>query len=80
MSKGIILTPTNVYRDGGSISYVDEQGNKYWRSFKFGERNKWRYKKLFKGNINDELPELAEGTFTLLSKKPFSIKTEIITQ
>lgn len=78
MSK--TLTPTGMYKDGGSVSYIDEKGNKYWRSFKFGERNKWRYKKLFKGDINDKLPELAEGTFILLSKKPITVKSEVITQ
>lgn len=78
--ENIILTPIDKYKDGGSISYRDKNGNRYWRSFKFGERNKWRYKKLFKGDINDKIPELAEGKFTLIGKNSYFGKTEIIEQ
>lgn len=73
------LTPTEIYKDGGSISYVDKKGNKYWRNFKFRDKYKKNYTKLYKGDINSKNPELASGQFLLLGGKYYR-EDQIITQ
>ena len=68
MSKIIELKLTGTYKDGGSESYKiykDKNGNKYWRNYKFGERNTPQYGRLYVGNINNKKRVEAKGTFLI---------------
>lgn len=62
------LIHTGTYKDGGSKSFRDKDGNKYWLSFKFGEKNKDIYGKLFIGDINNEKRILVKGIFIITNK------------
>jgi len=57
-----ILKCTGIYKDGGSRSYIDNNGQKYWLNNQFKHKDKG---KLFLGNINDKEPILAKGHFCL---------------
>ncbi len=60
----IKLYPRAIYKDGGSISYIDDENNKYWLNNKIRSINKG---KLYKGDINDKNPQLAIGEFELIN-------------
>lgn len=62
----IELKQVGTYKDGGSGHYVDKDGNEYWQCRKIGEKYEHLKGKLFKGNINDENPQLAVGDFRLV--------------
>lgn len=59
----IKLRYTGTYKDGGSESFKDNRGNEYWLDNSIGTKTPG---KLFKGNINNNNPQLAEGEYELI--------------
>ena len=63
------LQYVGIYKDGGSTSWKDSSGQKYWLNNKFGDKHKNNRGKLFLGNIDDKDPKLAEGHYCLTMRK-----------
>lgn len=72
------LKVIGIYRDGGTIDYIDEKGNKYHKYQNMYE-SKTSNKKgncLYLGSLRDKLdPELAKGEFKLENNR-FELKNE----
>ncbi len=68
MTKVIQLTERGRFKDGGSISYIGSDGNKYWRDYKIKSKREGNQGKLYIGDINNKTPKLTKGLFTIVGE------------
>lgn len=67
--RTITLIETGHHKDGGTITYEDQLGNKYWKNYKIGEKKTFHYGKLLRGDFRNKDRVLAVGSFYIENTK-----------